>query len=162
MPESFANFDHDTCSWKTSQHCLFEDSIRYSVIWPRVGMTVNGTAYQRAPLVHLTGVIGSGLLPTPGANDWKGSAQFGQRQGQLDELIENLPNWIRCPCCEDYMCTIHWPLHVHECDCPAIDDMDGSDLLRMDPYTEATAGHLSPEICEWLMGFPIEWSASKR
>ena len=162
MHESFANFDHGTCSWRTLQPCLFEDSISSSVIWPRQAMTVNGIAYLRAPSVHHIGVIGSGLLPTPGANDWKGSTQFGQRQGQLDELIENLPNWIKCPCCDDYMCTQHWPLHVHECACPAIDEWGEHDHLPMDPYTEATAGHLSPMLSEWMMGFPIGWTDCAR
>lgn len=39
--------------------------------WPRSGMTRNGIAYQRAPLVPLTGATASGLLPTPNARDGK-------------------------------------------------------------------------------------------
>jgi hypothetical protein len=38
------------------------------------------------------------------------------------------PAWIPCPCCEDFLCTIHGS-HVHDCDCPAIEEWE------VDPYT---------------------------
>jgi DNA (cytosine-5)-methyltransferase 1 len=29
------------------------------------------------------------------------------------------PAWIKCPCCENYLCTIH-EMHAHDCTCPAV------------------------------------------
>jgi len=108
-------------------------------------------------LVPHIGGIGSGLLPTAGAHDYKGSAKVGQREGQLDEWAENLPDWIPCPCCEDYLCVRHWPLHAWECECPAIDDREPGDYPT-DPCLEASRGALTPDLSEWLMGFPTGWT----
>lgn len=44
--ESFASYDHDTSSWRTSQRSLFEEWIPYSEGWPESGMTRSGTAYR--------------------------------------------------------------------------------------------------------------------
>lgn len=62
--ESFATYDHDMCLWRMSQRSLFGELIEYSVTWPRSGMTVNGSAYQRLPLVHRTAETGYSLWPT--------------------------------------------------------------------------------------------------
>ena len=39
------------------------------------------------------------------------------------------PAWVKCPCCENFFCTIH-RMHAHDCECPEIDDW------TVDPYTE--------------------------
>ena len=52
-------------------------------------MTVNGRCYPLPTLERPTSDSASGLWPTPGANDWKGSARWGQRRRQLDERVEN-------------------------------------------------------------------------
>ena len=70
-PDSFANYDPDTSSWKTSQLSLLEDWTAYSGTWPRAGMTRNGTAYRLQPLAPLTAATGSGSWPTPNARDHK-------------------------------------------------------------------------------------------
>ena len=104
--ELLATYDHHSRSWRTSQLCLLEGWAELSETWPRSGMTVNGTAYQLQPLVHLTDGIASGLLPTllgqggwsirsgptnhraawrclmlptPGANEYKGSSRLRYR-----------------------------------------------------------------------------------
>jgi hypothetical protein len=97
------------------------------------------------------------LLPTPGANDHKGSSKVGQREFQLDEFAENLPDWIRCPCCDCYLCVVHWPLHAHECDCLPLDEREPAHST-MDPYSEASPGRLSTDLSEWLMGWPLGWT----
>jgi DNA (cytosine-5)-methyltransferase 1 len=73
-PASFASFDPDTSSWRTSQHCLVEGLQRYLETWPRSGLMRNGTAYQLPPLVRLTVETESGLLPTPEASNTKAIA----------------------------------------------------------------------------------------
>jgi hypothetical protein len=62
---SFAHYDPDSCSWRTSQVCLSGDLETWSETWPRAGMTRNGIAFQRQPLAPLTDETGSGLWPTP-------------------------------------------------------------------------------------------------
>lgn len=70
-PDSFANYDPVTSSWRTSQLSLLEDSGEFSETWPRAGMTRSGTAFRLVPLAPLTGGTGSGLWPAPTARDHK-------------------------------------------------------------------------------------------
>ena len=63
--ESFANYDPDTYSWKTSQPSLFGEWMSYSETWPRAGMMQSGNAYRLRPLAPGTDVTGHSLLPTP-------------------------------------------------------------------------------------------------
>jgi hypothetical protein len=72
--EPFAWFDRDTRSWRTWQRCLVGEWEPFSGTWPRSGMTRNGIAYRRAPLVPLTDETASGLLPTPGGEQHEGVA----------------------------------------------------------------------------------------
>ncbi len=65
LSASFAKWDQDSLSWKTSQRCLLEGWVKYSGRWPRSGMTRNGTLFQLRPLVRRTGGTGFGLWPTP-------------------------------------------------------------------------------------------------
>lgn len=54
-----------TSSLKTLQPFALEDWIKFSGASLRSGTMLNGIVYPLAPLAPLTGVIGSGLLPTP-------------------------------------------------------------------------------------------------
>lgn len=65
---SLARFDPVSCSWKTAQLSLLEDSEQCSVTWPRSGMTANGQCWELPMLGRRTSATGSGsLLPTPTA-----------------------------------------------------------------------------------------------
>ena len=151
-PVLFASYDPATSSWRTPQGCLMGGLTEFSGTWPTSGMMRNGSAYLLQPLVLPMFGIGCGLVPTPGANDWKGSSKPGQRRGQLDEWAENLPAWGPCPCCENYLCMIHGQ-HAHDCPCPEIAEW------KTDPYTQRVSGwRLSPPLSEWLMGFPPGWT----
>lgn len=151
LPESFAFFDPASFSWKTSQRCLTGGLIPFSATWPRAGMTRNGTAFRLPPLVPLISVIESILLPTLVSTDWKHSGNSKQRGDLLSHLIETIPAWIRCDCCENFLCTIHGK-HAYECDCAPIED------LPFNPYLPARHGRLNPPFAEWLQGFPIGWT----
>ena len=39
------------------------------------------------------------------------------------------PAWIPCPCCENFLCTIHG-MHAHDCPCPPVDEWP------TDPYAD--------------------------
>ena len=73
--ESFAEYDRNTSSWKTLQRCLVGGWAEFSEAWPRAGTTRNGIASRRRPLVPLTDATASGLLPTLGKNENKGSSR---------------------------------------------------------------------------------------
>lgn len=62
--EPFAWFDRKAACWKTWKRCSETGWALFSQTWPRSGMTRNGIAFQRVPLVPRRNVIGSGLLPT--------------------------------------------------------------------------------------------------
>jgi hypothetical protein len=141
-PDSFANFDPATSSWRTSQLSLLEDSGEFSGTWPRAGMTRNGIAYRLRPLAPLTGATESGLLPTPEASNTKAQAM---RTGG------------RPP--RDFLKPIWRTSNAH----------NGSNRNPIDPdqrisegrqvgLVDQVGGSLNPAWVEWLMGFPLGWT----
>ena len=72
-PDLLARFDLDTRSWRTSQLSFLETTAdglaEFSETWPRSGIARSGIAYRLPVLEPLTGGIGSGLLPTPSAQE---------------------------------------------------------------------------------------------
>ena len=71
LPASFARFDPDSLSWKTSAQSLFEDSIPFSGTWPRSGSMRSGCAYERRTWAPRTGASGGSVSqwPTTSAGD---------------------------------------------------------------------------------------------
>lgn len=148
---SFASYDPVLFCWRTSQVCLTGELAEFSGTWPKSGLMRNGRCFQRGPLVDLTTESEFSLWPTPGANDYKGSFKWGQRRWQLDEAVENMPPWVECLCCGEFLCTIHLE-HAHECECAPIEEWS------KDPYMDRAGGRLAPQFSEWLMGFPAGWT----
>lgn len=77
-----ARYDRALSSWRTSQVCFLALEINqasglgeFLETWPRSGSMRNGTAFQQAPLVPLSAVIGCGLSPGPCRTDFKGGAR---------------------------------------------------------------------------------------
>jgi hypothetical protein len=83
-PELFANYDHASSSWRTSQRSLIEGWTVFSETWPRSGTMRNGIAYQLPALVPLTDEIASGYWPTPSARDWKDTPGMARQAGNRD------------------------------------------------------------------------------
>src|SRR5260221_83763 len=145
--DSFANYDPLTSSWRTSQGSVLGDSMTFSETWPRAGMTRNGKAYQRVPLVRLTSVIASGLWPTPRAYSFATSHRPGltaldvrvrglYREKSRYWPTPNASNGTRGPGKPS-----RWTRH-HQIN---LEDVVGS-------------GNLNPQWVEWLMGYPIDWT----
>lgn len=86
----FANYDHGSQSWRTSQVTFLWASDEYSEIWPRAGTTASGTAYQRQPLAPLTKGTVSSSWPTPTTSDYKGAASVDSVK-EWDKRGHNLP-----------------------------------------------------------------------
>ena len=61
---------------------------------------------------------------------------MAQQWGPLPPAPE-MPAWVRCECCDDFLCTIHG-VHVADCSCP---DIDTWALRGMDPYTQGGQPH---------------------
>ena len=51
--------------------------------------------------------------------------------------------WVQCPCCDNFVCSIHG-VHVHECVCPPLEVWDSG--LGMNPYEGG--GNMTPESLE--------------
>ena len=110
---SFAKYDPSTSCWRTYQASLLSPTgtcTPYSETWPRAGMTVDGIAYPRQPLVPIIREIASGLLPTItaqtyGTNQGGAAGRVGkvrmslqsmatQRGGRLSpSFVERMMNW---------------------------------------------------------------------
>ena len=131
-PESFANYDPDTCSWRTCQGCLLEGWATYSETWPPSGTMRNGKVYQRPALVPRTSVTGSSLLPTATAT-----------ANQL------------CPSMQKKWAShrrILWPTPRQFMHKDSTTDRGKSNL------GEVVGGQLNPMWVEWLQGFPLGWT----
>ena len=85
-----AKFDPATCSWKTAQCSLFEDSEPSLETWPRWGSMRNGACWVRPTLAHRTSGNASGLWPTPVA-DGDRTTNYAQGGTSLGYAVRNWP-----------------------------------------------------------------------
>lgn len=74
-------------SSKTVQCSSQEDSQQFSQTLPRWGMMRNGVLWERTTSVPLTSVTGSGLWPTPQANE----DAAGTPNGKMQRMLGNHP-----------------------------------------------------------------------
>ena len=58
----------------------------------------------------------------------------------------DLPAWIPCPECDNFLCVIHGGVHAHDCACPELEFWDSE--LGLNPYEQG--GHLTPGELEQL------------
>lgn len=105
------------------------------MIWPRAGMTRNGSAYRQPPLVPPISVIESLYLPTPQA---KTGEFLRQKEGNLTVYRNKETTGIRASGAK-IGSSLLW--------CP--------DVIR---EQRRTGGVLNPEWIEQLMGFPATWT----
>lgn len=130
---SFASFDPDTSSWRTSQRCLVGGWVEYSETWPRAGTMRSGTVYRLKPSAPIIGGIACSLspgqFPTPTAQRY-GTGQNGQRGDGTTFKGKGSPS------------------------------LDTMAYHGMWPDSDHTGqnGPLSPAFVELLMGFPVGWT----
>ena len=105
---SLAKYDRVSCSWKTRQCSLFEDSETFSADWPRWGIMLHGECSAVMMPGCFTAESDSGLLPTPLTNPSKRTldssgrsvSSKGQRYGvSLYQLAGGQP----CPQFQEWL-----------------------------------------------------------
>jgi hypothetical protein len=135
--ESFAKWDPSSSSWRTSQHLLTEGWTLFSARWPTSGLMLNGACFQRDPLERLTSAKGCGLLPTPTASGGGSNKSPG-------------PNAVRRPSLQTMARHNLWLTPT------ASSYKTGGNR----PHLRGVAGGpLNPTWVEWLMGWPLGWTA---
>ena len=156
---SFAKFDRDSLSWRTSQRCVFGGWAPFSETWPRAGMMLSGTAYLLQPSAPLTGATGCsswrgpnsmGLWPTPTA-DKDRTTNYKQGGMSLGYAARQWP----MPTARDHKDSGNQEKlakHAHK-------KRLGCSVAASNPQGH---GSLNPDWVEWLMGFPIGWTDSER
>jgi hypothetical protein len=147
--ESSMKYDRATFSWKTHR-CLFAEALQQSsVTLPRWGMMRDGVVYRRRMSERPIKGIGSGWLPTPTANPY-GTNQGGS-QGRVGPVRMSLATMARRNA---------WPT-------PQARDWRGAPGKgcqqrggHQSSLPKAVGGGLlNPPWVEWLMGWPIGWTA---
>lgn len=186
MPASFASFDPDGSSWKTSQVCLVSGLEPFSGTWPRSGTMRRGNAYQLLPLAPLTVATDCGswdMLPTPSAVNY-GSNQGGTagRVGKIRPSLETMarkdlwptprasPNENRqLKPTPSQLAGTHGRSLAAAVNLapPAARDYrhpnkktfaERGGGTRGEQLPNQIGGPLNPTWVEWLMGFPLGWT----
>jgi hypothetical protein len=166
MPELLASYDRDSSLWRTSQLCLDGALSEFSETWPRSGLMRSGTAYRLPPLVPLTAVTESGsLLPTPRSSDTNGAGLHGDGGMDLRTYVQLWPtpaarDWRSESCSKEYAETrnaetrgkpLSWMVNTPR--------TTPRSAMEYDGVTPLGNGGLNPMWVEWLMGFPLAWTA---
>lgn len=184
---SFAKYDRDSSSWKTAQCSLLVGSDEFSETWPRWGSMRNGESYPRQiPVLH-TSANESGLWQTPVADDAierKAGKWNSRGEPKLSAEVKLFPT----PCAIDagsgrinkspspgaaerptlaMMARKNlWPTPTagNSHASGRLDEWGGSrsrERMRSLVTTQELTGLLNPDWEEWLMGWPIGWTALK-
>jgi hypothetical protein len=167
-PELLARYDPATSSWRTSQLCLDGALSEFSETWPRSGLMRNGIAYQLPPLVRLTDATGSGSWPTPTANLYEVTdvPALLERREEC-KARQNNGNGFGLTL-QQTVAVRMWPTPTQAMakDCGPLGSkawQHNFDRGRLDATAKAygtkNAGSLNPAWVEWLMGFPLGWTA---
>ena len=145
---SFARFDHTTFSWRTVQCSLLGGSDEFSETWPRWGSMRNGVSYLRPIPALPICESASGLWPTPtaslGTKGGRITPQKGREGGTLIEAIA--ARRYPTPKANDALKRGNFN---------ANDKRNG----LVGAVRQIGPGLLSPDWTEWLMGWPIGWTA---
>ena len=156
-PDWLANYDRDSSSWRTSQHCLVEGLTRFSEIWPRSGMTRSGTAFQLRTLAHLTDATEYGLWPTPTANGSNAcSLEAGLKEAERLHPKGRWTLWTQVAA-EAAHGSRMWPTPDAS---PHKYRLSGNSQ-QSKSLNAIHGGKLNPTWVEWLMGFPLGWTDLK-
>ena len=127
-PESLAKFHLDSCSWKTRQSLLFEDSGECLGTWPRWGM-VRGMEFwgaNQSAVAPMGRGFGSSLM-RPTASDGlrhvfrvESLIRHGHPDGNLSEQLARVHRLKLTPLASEIL--MGWPEMWTDCDAAATDN----------------------------------------
>jgi len=161
LPVLFGTFGHDGFSPRTSQDfsrlTTAERRKLSSGRFPTAGMTLSGQAYRLPPLVHRTCATESPLLPTPTASSYGSNAGgAGGRVGKVRLSLNAMASRNMWPTPTAWLgrresqatgnAERYW-------------NPERSNELSDAVAASGVAGELNPTWVEWLMGFPLGWTA---
>ena len=129
ISESFAQFDRDSYSWKTSQLCLDGDLEEFSETFPRAGMMRNGNVFRRVPLALSTDAIGYLSSPTVTKQN------ICEPTNPSDRIRILASGWFLKTTKNGTEGSMNWSAWVLQ-----------------------NAVVPTPKLSEWWMGFPIGWT----
>lgn len=125
----FASYDRVSSSWKTSQRCLVEGWAPFLETWPETGLMRNGTCYRLVSLAGPTQEKEFSLWPTPTRSD--------AIRGKMS-VASCRKSFVR----------------------KSSDWLTGEAQGNLSEHLAAELGlSLGPAFSEWMMGFPIDWTA---
>ena len=161
--ESSVKFDPATSSWKTHR-CLFDEDLpESSVILPRWGMTQDGVCWERTTSEPPTSATESGSsVPTPTAGDAKSSGSRNTPNSKAHAGI-SLTDYVKKDGGKGRM----WPTPCASEARQGYQNRNNgkkgsqeslSTVVQGGP-AHKVGGALSPTWVDWLMGWPIEWTA---
>jgi hypothetical protein len=183
----FANYDRERLCWRTWQGCLLEGWTEFLGRWPRSGLMLNGIAYRLPPLVRRisgTGYLSSGhSIPTPTASDCARMPNTGRNSKgpTLHEIAEQGiplmwptpkssaagPDFAKMNGRDNRKPGPGLSLATMAAMYPTPTARDwkdnGKSPAELSRHSETLAmkagGQLNPTWVEWLMGFPLGWTA---
>lgn len=144
--------DQNSFSLKTSPRSVSEAWRLLGMNWPQQGMTRGGRLYPLLKSERPTRESGGSYLgaPTPGASDGKHRNTVRTATDRLSRGKQiTLDGWVQL-----------WPTPTardHKDGCN-VSGVPANGLLRRVIEPSPERGSLTPEFCEWLMGFPKEWT----
>ena len=168
-PGSLARYDHDSRLGRTHQYSLLGGLVEFSATWPRWGTMRGGECWAQSMLVRPTSGTASGLWPTPNTIGYRSDGELRLLAKKLDDPEEcqqmasratngKKRRWWPTPCASEGLdCGTNW-------ESLAAVDKGGRIARRIasngGPETrQMTHAQLNPAWVEWLMGWPIGWTA---
>lgn len=144
-----AKYDPGSSTWRTAQYSLLADSDVFLATWPRWGSMRNGESFLRQIPVLPICESASGLWQTPVADDAverKAGKWNSRGEPKLSAEVKLYPT----------------PTAGNLKSNGSLQEWGGSGArkkMREMVSAEEITGLLNPEWVEWLMGWPIGWTA---
>ena len=155
---SFAKYDRDTHCWRTYQRSFLLDTLEpFSESWPRAGTMCVGIAFQRQPLAPLTRETDYGLWPTPRASKWGLPDSHGRKMDLKKKYPTPTSSMMTYQDMEDARISGTKRKLIPTPVASNWKNRETSQHSR--DLQKYVGGTLNPNWIEWLMGYPIGWTA---
>lgn len=163
-----AKYDRNMSLWRTPQCSLLAGLDVFLGTWPRSGMMRNGWCWERTTWVPRMSVSACGyLLSTPPLGQGMKFATPQARDFRTGEA-RRWDNPARSRNLNDQIAKFPTPRTKGMCggtgSFQKMKDLETKGIITPDERKQMTAGsggQLNPTWVEWLMGWPLEWTALK-